>query len=362
MRILQILPELNEGGVERGVVDLSKYLVNKGFESIVMSNGGALVEILESDGSKHIKFDVCSKNVFSIPSRIKKLKKLLWQINPDIIHVRSRVPAWLTFLANKHLNFKVISTVHGLNSVNFYSKIMVKFDKTICVSNAVKEYIISHFDADEKKISVIERGIDLVKFNPANLDYDWQDEFKHKFGIQRGDFVVASIGRITQLKDYETVIQSANFLKKDIKNLKVLIVGGARNDKKDYFASLQELVKRLNLQNHIIFTDSQSKIAEIYDLANVVVSASKKPEAFGRSVAEAIALNTPVVATNHGGVKDVIKEHINGCFFEVGDFKGLASKIMVAKELKFDGYNYIKGKFSLNEMCKKTVEIYKELV
>lgn len=362
MKVLQILPELSEGGVERGVVDLANYLVKHDIQSVVMSNGGSLVEILEKEGSKHIKFNVCSKNVFSAPSRVKKLRKILWELNPDIIHVRSRVPAWLIYLANKHLNFKVISTVHGLNSPNFYSKIMVKFDKIICVSNAVKEYILEHFNADNSKICVIDRGIDLDKFNPANIDYEWQDEFKHKFNLQRDDFIIASIGRITQLKDYETLIYATNLLKNDIKNLKVLIVGGARSDKKEYLANLQNLVKKLNLQNHIIFTDSQSKIAEVYHLANIIVSASKKPESFGRSVAEALALNTPVVASNHGGVKDIIKEYQNGLFFEVGDFKDLASKVMVAKDFKFDGYNYIKERFSLKKMCEKTLKVYKEMV
>jgi len=139
-----------------------------------------------------------------------------------------------------------------------------------------------------------------------------------------------------------------------------LIVGGTRSDKEDYLNSLKTLIKELNLEDNIIFTGSQSKIAEIYALSDVVVSSSKKPESFGRAVAEAIALNTPVVATNHGGVKDIIIENQNGFFFEVGDDKSLANNILKSKKLSFDGYNYISNNFSLENMLDKTMVVYKK--
>jgi glycosyltransferase involved in cell wall biosynthesis len=360
MTIVQLLPELNEGGVERGVVELNREYSKKALNSFVISAGGKFESTIEKDGGKHIKLDVCSKNILTVFSRVNKLKKILKDINPDIIHVRSRVPAWLIYLANKSLGFKVVSTVHGFNSVGFYSSIMQKADAVICVSNSIKEYIQKNYQTPQSKITVIPRGIDLEVFNPQNIDTNFINEFKEKYHL-KDKFIISSVGRVTQLKDYETFIKAINLLKKKIPSLKALIVGGTRSDKEDYLNSLKNLIKELNLEDNIIFTGSQNKIAEIYALSNVVVSSSKKPESFGRSVAEAIALNTPVVATNHGGVKDIIIENKNGFFFEVGDDEELSNKIFKAKELSFDGYNYISYTFSLENMLEKTIEVYKKL-
>jgi glycosyltransferase involved in cell wall biosynthesis len=356
MKIVQLLPEFNEGGVERGVLELSRELVKKGFESIIISNGGKLVNVAKSEGALHVKLDVCSKNPLSAPWRIYKLYKILQKINPDILHVRSRIPAWMIFFANKYLGKTVISTVHGFNSVSFYSSIMTRANHIICVSGAIKEYIQQHYNTLENKITIIPRGIDLEKFNPQNVDKQFIQEFKNKFDLH-DKFIVTTVGRITQLKDLETFIKAIALL--DIPNAIGLIVGGVRENKQNYFENLQELVKSLHV--NIIFAGSQEKVAEIYSLSDVVISASKKPESFGRSVAEALALGTPVIATNHGGVKDIIQEGINGYFVPICDEQSLSNKILIANKLKFDGYSYIKNNFSLQQMVEKTINIYKSL-
>mgnify|MGYP000691585101 FL=1 len=316
MRIVQVIPELNEGGVERGVVELNREFVKKGIESFVISAGGKLENQINLDGGNHVKFDVCSKNIFTSFSRVLKLKKLLKELKPDIIHVRSRVPAWLVHFANKSLKIKVVSTVHGFNSVGFYSSIMQKADAVICVSNSIKEYIQKHYNTNENKITVIPRGIDLELFNPKNIDNSFIENFKKEFNLEN-KFIISSVGRVTQLKDYETFIKAISLVKKEIPNIVGLIVGGVRSDKEDYLNSLKSLIKQLDLEENIIFTGSQSKIEQIYALSDVVISSSKKPESFGRAVAEAICMNKPVIATNHGGVKDIIIENENGFFFEV---------------------------------------------
>lgn len=360
MRIVQVIPELNEGGVERGVVELNREFVKKGIESFVISAGGKLENQINLDGGNHIKFDVCSKNIFTVFRRVKGLKKILKEIKPDIIHVRSRVPAWLVYFANKSLNIKVVSTVHGFNSVGFYSSIMQKADAVICVSNSIKEYIQKHYQTSENKITVIPRGIDLELFNPKNVDETFIENFKKEFNL-KDKFIVSSVGRVTQLKDYETFIKAIMLVKKEIPNIVGLIVGGARSDKEDYLNSLKILVKELNLEENIIFTGSQSRIEQIYALSDVIISSSKKPESFGRAVAEAICMNKPVIATNHGGVKDIIIENVNGFFFEVGDDKKLADNILKSRTLKFDGYSYISNNFSLENMVNKTLEVYRNL-
>ncbi|MDD2292007.1 MAG: glycosyltransferase family 4 protein [Aliarcobacter sp.] len=361
MRIVQVIPELNEGGVERGVVELNREFVKKGIESFVISAGGKLENQINLDGGNHIKFDVCSKNIFTAFRRVKGLKKILKELKPDIIHVRSRVPAWLVYFANKNLKIKVVSTVHGFNSVGFYSSIMQKSDAVICVSNSIKEYIQKHYQTNENKITVIPRGIDLELFNPKNIDETFMENFKKEFNL-KDKFIVSSVGRVTQLKDYETFIKAILLVKKEIPNIVGLIVGGVRSDKEDYLNSLKSLIKELNLEENIIFTGSQNKIEQIYVLIDVVISSSKKPESFGRAVAEAICMNKPVIATNHGGVKDIIIENVNGFFFEVGDDKSLANNILKSKKLSFDGYNYISNNFSLENMLDKTIAVYKKVL
>jgi len=313
VKIVQLLPELNEGGVERGTAELNRELVKRGIQSTIISAGGKLVERIERDGGRHITLDVCSKNPLSVPLRVAKLRRILEELRPDIVHARSRVPAWLTYFANKPLGIPFVTTVHGFNSVSAYSAIMTKGDRVICVSNAVRDYVVEHYDVDVDKIVVIPRGIDTNLFSPDAVDKDFTEAFRKRYGLDNA-FVVSVVGRITQLKDLESFIDAIALLRTHHPDIKGLIVGGVRSDKRDYFESLQERVREKGVQERIVFTGSQQKVAEIYALSDVTVSSSKKPESFGRSVAEAMAMNTPVVATRHGGVLDIVREGEHGFF------------------------------------------------
>ena len=144
MRIVQLLPELNEGGVERGVVDFNRELVQRGHQSLVISAGGKLVPLIESAGGRHLVCEVASKNAFSAWPRVLQLRRVLRELQPDIIHARSRVPAWLSWLANRPLGLPFVTTVHGFNSVNAYSKVMTYGDRVICVSGAIREHVRKH--------------------------------------------------------------------------------------------------------------------------------------------------------------------------------------------------------------------------
>lgn len=358
MRVVQILPELNEGGVERGVVELNREFARRGIENFVISNGGKLAPEIEKDGGVHVQLDVCSKDILSAPARVLKLRKILSEISPDIVHVRSRVPAWLVKFA--HPKAKIVSTVHGINSVNFYSKIMTDADAIICPSGYTRDHVVKSYGVDAAKITIIPRGIDLEKFNPKNLDERFIAEFRQNFNLAQDDFIVSAVGRITQIKDYKTLIRAAALASEQ--NLKILIVGGVRADRDEYFSELKSLVEGLGLGERVIFTGSQSKVAEIYSLSSVMVSASSKPESFGRSMAEAIALNCPVIATRHGGALDIVREGENGYFFDVGDAQALAELFAPSRELKFDGYGYVSQNFSLKQMVEKTIKVYESLI
>ena len=356
MKIIQILPELNQGGVETSIVQLNKKLVELGHTSIVISSGGRLVEQILNDKGKHISCDVGSKNPLTFFIRVIKLYKILKRENPNIIHVHSRVPAWLIKFANKKI--PVVSTVHGFNSVGRYSRVMTQFSQVIAVSQAIKDYIIKHYQTCEQKISIISPGVNLDEFNTNNLDKKFIQNFKKEFELQ-GKFIITSVGRITQLKDYETLIKATALVKKQLDNFKVLIVGGVRSDKKNYFKNLKELIKQLNLQGEVIFTGVQSQMNEIYHLSDVVVSSSKKPESFGLAVAEALCLETPVIASNHGGIVDVVIQGKTGWLFTAENQKELANCLIQAKNHQLTNLaSHIQENFSCQQTMQKIIEIY----
>lgn len=361
MRIVQLLPELNEGGVERGVVELSRELVVRGYESVVISAGGSLVAAIEADGGTHICHDVCSKNPLTFPLRMMLLRDIFRKIRPDVIHARSRIPAWLAMLANGKLHVPFVTTVHGFNSVSLYSRVMTFGDRVICVSNPIRDYVVQHYRVPNDKLVVIPRGIDLELFNPERLDQQFTDEFRRRFGLE-GKFVVSSVGRITQLKDYETFISGLALLRKTVPNVVGLIVGGVRDDKNDYFGRLQQQVAAEGVADIIHFTGSQRKVAEIYALSDVVVSSSKKPESFGRSAAEALAMNVPVVATGHGGMLDIVIPGISGQLFNPEDPAGLAESILACRQMDRSGLRqFVADRFTLERMVEATLAVYREV-
>jgi glycosyltransferase involved in cell wall biosynthesis len=183
MKILQILPELNIGGVERGVCDLSKALVEQGHQSFVISNGGKLESSLVASGGKHISMPVHIKR-FKTLKLAKELYEVILDVNPDIIHVRSRMPAWVTYHAlKKFKNNKPVhvSTFHGLYSFPIYSKVMANVDHIISISNTVEDYIKTTYKVPDEKITVIPRGCDLSEFNQEPLHQSWKDEWYKEF-------------------------------------------------------------------------------------------------------------------------------------------------------------------------------------
>lgn len=361
MRIVQILPELNEGGVERGTMELSRELVKRGYESIVISAGGKLQKQIELDGGKHFIVNVCSKNPFTAFFRMIKLRKLLKELEPDILHARSRVPAWLTYLANKKLHFPFVTTVHGLNSINKYSEIMTKGDRVITVSEVVRDYIIKGYNVDENKITVIQRGVDTEKFSARNMDQSFIDTFKEKYHLH-DKFIITSVGRVTWLKDYETYIKSIALVKEHIPNVVGLIVGGVREDKTEYFESLKALAKHEGVEEQIIFTGSQTNIAEVYAMSDIVVNASLKMGNVARTVTESLAMNTPVIATTFEGLNNLIIDEVNGAIIKTQNPIDLANKIhYLYQNMPQNVKKTLPYEFTLEALVESTIKVYLSL-
>ncbi|MRI83445.1 MAG: glycosyl transferase [Nitratiruptor sp.] len=353
MRILQLLPELNEGGVERGVVEFNRELVKRGHESYVISAGGRLVEQIEADGGVHITAPIASKNPLTAPMRAARLKEIIEEIDPQIIHARSRVPAWLAYWVKGERPF--VTTVHGFYSVSPYSAIMAKGDRVICVSRPIREYVLANYRVDPERLRLVHRGVDLERFDPTRIDWGFVQEFKRRWDLENR-FVIASIGRVTQLKNYELLIEAMGHI-----DGVLLIVGGVHPRRQDYYRRLLDLVDRLGVRDRVRFVGSQQQMAEIYALSDLVVSASKRPESFGRTLVEAMAMETPILAARHGGSLDIVPDR--RWLFDPGSLTELVEGIRAIRSGPPQGLReYVARHFSLEQMVAKTLEVYKELV
>jgi glycosyltransferase involved in cell wall biosynthesis len=362
MKVIQILPELNSGGVERGTLEVGKYLVEQGHESLVISNGGRLVEQLESEGSRHITLPVHQKRLSSL-KQVKVLRKLFEQERPDIIHLRSRVPAWIAWLAWRKMDPttrpRLITTVHGFNSVNFYSKIMTRGEVVICVSNSLKDYVLKNYpDVPEDKLIVIHRGVD-----PSELTYnseapeEWQTEWYAAFPETRNRKLLTLPGRITRLKGHEDFLKIIAALKGS--DYHGLIVGGAHPKKIEYLDEVKTLARTMGIADRITFTGHRSDLKNILSISSVVFSLTQQPESFGRTTLEALALGKPVIGYEHGGVGEILDALLPSGKIPLGDTEAIINRL---KEWETQP---VKPKkiypFTLEKMLSQTTDLYQSL-
>ncbi len=362
MKIIQLLPELHEGGVERGTVELNREFVKSGHESIVMSNGGPLAQKISTDGGRHVSFDLCSKNLTTAPLRIVRLRNILRQLQPDIIHARSRVPAWLAYFANSKFHLPFVTTVHGIYSVNPYSRIMTQGDAVICISEVLKEHIEKNYGTDPRKITVIQRGADLDYFDPERIDHGFVNKFKTDFGLW-DKYVVTSIGRITYLKDYESFIKSIALVEKDIPEIRGVIVGGTTPDKVNYLQSLKKMAADLGVTEKIFFVGSQTRMPEIYGLSDLTVNASLTMGNVGRTVVESLAMDKPALATTYRGLANLVQDGENGFIIETQNPVDLAAKIRLARTRRFKNIRAgLNPEYTLKTMVAKTLGVYDRLL
>ena len=315
MRILQVLPELNSGGVERGTLDLARELVKRGHESLVISNGGRLVRALEQQGSRHIQRPVHRKSPASF-AQIRPMRRLLRELEPDVVHVRSRLPAWIVWLAWRGLppnnRPRLVSTFHGLYSVNRYSAIMARAERLIAVSHCVAEYIEANYAVAPERIRVIPRGVDTSEFHRGEADPDWQDALYREFPQFRDKQLILMPGRLTRWKGQEAFLELMQRLTQSNPQCHGVLLGDAPPGKAHYEHELREKARALGIDGHVTFAGHRSDIAGFYRLADLVCHLSSKPEPFGRTLTEALACGAPVVAYNRGGAA----ESLQCCFAE----------------------------------------------
>jgi glycosyltransferase involved in cell wall biosynthesis len=362
VKVLQVLPALNGGGVETGTLEVAQELVNKGHESWVLSAGGSMVERLEHAGSTHVEWDLGKKSLFTL-RHIWRLRAWLQERQFDVIDVRSRMPAWVVYLAWKGLpdntRPKLISTVHGLYSVNAYSKIMCVGERVVTVSQAARDYVISNYpDVDESKLVVIPRGIEPSDYYPEFMpSTDWSEQFDAAFPDAADKQLITMPGRLTRLKGQSDFIRLMSRLVHEHK-LPVygLIVGGEDPKRKAYAQELRDLVSELNLAEHICFTGARRDIRELFARSDLVLSLSSQPESFGRTVLEALSLGRPLVGYAHGGVAEIL-----GALFPEGavplrDEETLLQAVL--QQLRQPSAPAVNRQFLKQNMLDMTLQVY----
>lgn len=311
MKVVHLLPALEQGGVETVVCDLVRTLVRAGMETVVVSSGGRMVERVVQSGGRHLAMDLKSKNPLRFFSRAKTLRRILRDERPDVVCAHSRVPAWLFVWANRTLDLPWITYAHGANSVSWYSAVMTRGDLIVTPSRFLADYLKRSYGTSDDKIRIVPNHVDTERFDPGRIDAAFVAEKRREWGIREGDHVQMAIGRITPLKGLDGLIRAFAVCAKADDRERLVIVGGAEKRHQRHLESLKALAESLLPGRNpppVVFAGPQEKIPECISIADEIVSANTaKPETFGLSVAEAYAMNKPVTAMRRfGGVAEVM--------------------------------------------------------
>ncbi len=358
MKILQILPELKVGGVERGTVDFAKYLIAHGHQAIVISNGGGMVSELNEAGAKHYKLPVHQKNILKMIQMIKRVRKIIQDENVQIVHARSRIPAWIAYFACRKTEASFMTTCHGYYGNHLTSQVMGWSKLVIVPSQSIGRLMIDQFKVQPENIRCIPRSVDLTRFKP-----------KDETTSSASQCVIAIVGRLTPLKGHTYFLRAMAQVVRSIPYAKIWIIGDAPASKESYRQELETLAKRLGLEAHVQFWGNRSDVQELLRGVDILVLSSIVPEAFGRVILEAQAVGIPVVATHVGGVVDIIDDEKTGLLVAPKDEEAMAKAVIrlhrdqaLVKRFVTEAREKLKNHFSLEHMASQTLKVYEELL
>jgi len=371
--VLQILPSLGGGGVERGTVEMTAALSEAGWKALVVSSGGSMVRDVERAGGKHIQLPVHSKNPFVMRKNIGRIAAVVSEHGVDLIHARSRAPAWSALGAARRTGTPFVTTVHGPYGFNLpfkrlYNSVMTRGDRVIAISEFIRGYILDNYrKVDPDHIRVIHRGVNIDIFDPAKTSAARVIQLANDWRIPDGVPVVMLPGRLTRWKGHHVLFNALALLKD--RPIRCLIVGDDQG-RSGYRRELDSLVEKLGLQGVVHIVGDCRDMAAAYKLSDVVVSASTEPEAFGRIVAEAQAIGKPVIAPNHGAAPEILVPEVTGWLVPPNDPQALARALEKALDLDTGArerlaqaaITRVRENFTTAKMCAATIAVYRELL
>lgn len=373
-KILQVVPSLNTGGVEQGTIDIAEALYKGGFQPFVATQGGRRLKELEAFHTKILTLPLASKNPWCILRNSYRLEKLIRQHQIDLVHARSRAPAWSAYLACKRVGIPFVTTFHGTYNFNnslkkYYNSVMVKGQRVIAISQFIYDHIATSYKeyVAMQNVRVIHRGVDVAVFSPKAVDKGETEKLKASLALPENSFVILMPARLTAWKGQKVVLEALSYLKP----LRfVCIFAGPADGKQSYKNELEALAQHHGLKERIRFVEGGGTMPTLYSIADVVVHASTDPEAFGRVIAEAQAMGKPVIASDHGAPSEIIIHHETGWLVPPFDARGLCEKLHLVASLSKDqrkkladiAINHVKKNFSKEEMSRKTLKVYQELL
>ena len=356
MRILQILPELHVGGVETGVVDLARTLVRQGHHVVVVSNGGSLVPELTASGAVHHPLPVHRKSPWVMWRLIPRLARLLREERIDLVHARSRAPAWIAWAACRRTGTTFVTTCHGYYSRHPASRVMGWGKLVIVPSHVIGRHMVDHFGVPLSRIRLIPRGVRLDRLT-----------YRAPLAKPNGDYAVGIIGRITPIKGHAVLLRALARVARQMPQVRALIVGDAPANRPQYRVELERLARQLGLERRIEFLGTRQDVPELLQQLDLLVMPSVSAEAFGRSVAEAQASGVPVIATRVGGLIEMVEHHRTGLVVPPDDPVALGDAMatlladrQLALRLAEAARAQIEARFSVEQMTALTLQVYHE--
>ncbi len=372
--ILQVLPELGQGGVELGTIQVAEALTEAGIKNFVASAGGRKEYNLEKLGVKHFKLSLKSKNPFVIFKNANKLAEFIKKEGINIVHARSRAPAWSAYFAAKKAGVHYMTTFHGTYGLGpkgikkIYNRVMTLGEKVIVISSHIKNHVLKHYNIDESKLAFIHRCVDVEKFDNSAVTPARLNNIVEEYHLPTDKKIILLIGRLTRWKGQELLIDALAKIK-DRTDFHCVFTGDDQGRVK-YTEGLLNKIKEYEMTGRFTFIKHTDDVPALMKACDIVVSASIEPEAFGRIAAEGEAMGKIVLASNIGGSLDNLKDGITGRHFISGDADDLSQKLTWAldlpdterKKISENAQNFVKENFTKQIMCCKTIEVYKQLV
>ncbi len=379
LKVLQVIPKLGYGGAETGCFDIAHYLHENNCKSFIVTSGGELLKFVDKKKVKVFRLPVNSKNPLLILINAIILIGIILINNISVVHARSRAPAWSCLFATKLTRRKFVTTFHGTydfknNLKKFYNSIMTRSDLIIAGSNYIFSHIKQNYSKylnDKKKLLVIFRGINIDYFDPTTKFESDEKNLLKKWEIEKNKKIILLPGRLTSWKGQEVFIEAINLVNIELGyEAFYAVILGSDQGRDLYKKKLIRLSEQYRLLKQIRFIDHCKDMALAYKVSDIVVSASTKPEAFGRVAVEAQSMETPIIASNIGGSNETIIDEKTGFLYEAGNAMSLSKKILkllyleetLLKSIGIEGRKNIVQKFNVEKMCFSTYSEYKRLL